>query len=208
MKRFALGLATGLGAALVAIAALAGAAGRFRSRGASSSSPADRAGLGWSWPACSSTKGRGSCCSRATWRARARARGARSARPRRGDDAALRRAAPRRRPRRRSTRCSTRWRTVDVLINNAGVIQVGPLEHMDHEDFENAMATHFWGPLHADPRGDAGHAAPPLRAHRQHLVDRRQDCRAAPRAVLGQQVRAHRPVRRACAPNSIRTASA
>src|SRR4030095_13141681 len=41
-----------------------------------------------------------------------------------------------------------KWRTVDVLINNAGVIQVGPLEHMDHEDFENAMATHFWGPLH------------------------------------------------------------
>ncbi len=39
------------------------------------------------------------------------------------------------------------WRTVDVLINNAGVIQVGPLEHMQHEDFENAMATHFWGPL-------------------------------------------------------------
>jgi NAD(P)-dependent dehydrogenase (short-subunit alcohol dehydrogenase family) len=37
---------------------------------------------------------------------------------------------------------------VDVLINNAGVIQVGPLEHMQHEDFENAMATHFWGPLH------------------------------------------------------------
>ena len=37
---------------------------------------------------------------------------------------------------------------IDVLINNAGVIQVGPLEHMRHEDFENAMATHFWGPLH------------------------------------------------------------
>ena len=41
-----------------------------------------------------------------------------------------------------------RWTNVDVLINNAGVIQVGPLEHMEHEDFENAMATHFWGPLH------------------------------------------------------------
>src|SRR5215203_2002605 len=41
-----------------------------------------------------------------------------------------------------------RWRSIDVLINNAGIIQVGPLEHMDHEDFENAMATHFWGPLH------------------------------------------------------------
>ncbi|MBA2260336.1 MAG: SDR family NAD(P)-dependent oxidoreductase, partial [Acidobacteria bacterium] len=28
------------------------------------------------------------------------------------------------------------------------VIQVGPLEHMTLEDFENAMATHFWGPLY------------------------------------------------------------
>jgi NAD(P)-dependent dehydrogenase (short-subunit alcohol dehydrogenase family) len=41
-----------------------------------------------------------------------------------------------------------RWSAIDVLINNAGVIQVGPLEHMGTEDFENAMATHFWGPLH------------------------------------------------------------
>jgi NAD(P)-dependent dehydrogenase (short-subunit alcohol dehydrogenase family) len=41
-----------------------------------------------------------------------------------------------------------RWTAVDVLINNAGVIQVGPLDHMSEEDFENAMATHFWGPLH------------------------------------------------------------
>jgi NAD(P)-dependent dehydrogenase (short-subunit alcohol dehydrogenase family) len=41
-----------------------------------------------------------------------------------------------------------RWSVIDVLINNAGVIQVGPLEHMTAEDFENAMATHFWGPLH------------------------------------------------------------
>jgi NAD(P)-dependent dehydrogenase (short-subunit alcohol dehydrogenase family) len=41
-----------------------------------------------------------------------------------------------------------RWTAIDVLINNAGVIQVGPLEHMTTGDFENAMATHFWGPLH------------------------------------------------------------
>ena len=41
-----------------------------------------------------------------------------------------------------------RWTAIDVLINNAGVIQVGPLEHMTAADFENAMATHFWGPLH------------------------------------------------------------
>jgi NAD(P)-dependent dehydrogenase (short-subunit alcohol dehydrogenase family) len=41
-----------------------------------------------------------------------------------------------------------RQRTIDVLVNNAGVIQVGPFEHMSEDDFENAMATHFWGPLH------------------------------------------------------------
>ena len=40
------------------------------------------------------------------------------------------------------------WPAVDVLINNSGVIQVGPLEHMERQDFETAMATHFWGPLH------------------------------------------------------------
>ena len=38
---------------------------------------------------------------------------------------------------------------LDVLINNAGVIQVGPLDHMSHGDFEEALAVHFWGPLHA-----------------------------------------------------------
>lgn len=37
---------------------------------------------------------------------------------------------------------------VDVLVNNAGVIQVGPLEEMTLEDFEHAMAVHFWGPLY------------------------------------------------------------
>jgi len=37
---------------------------------------------------------------------------------------------------------------VDVLINNAGIIQVGPLEHMKERDFQDAMAIHFWGPLH------------------------------------------------------------
>lgn len=37
---------------------------------------------------------------------------------------------------------------IDVLINNAGVIEVGPLEEMTLADFEEAMATHFWGPLY------------------------------------------------------------
>jgi short-subunit dehydrogenase len=38
---------------------------------------------------------------------------------------------------------------IDVLVNNAGVIQVGPIEVMTIEDYEEAMKTHFWGPLYA-----------------------------------------------------------
>jgi NAD(P)-dependent dehydrogenase (short-subunit alcohol dehydrogenase family) len=41
-----------------------------------------------------------------------------------------------------------RYGSVDVLVNNAGIIQVGPIEHMTLEDFERAMGVHFWGPLH------------------------------------------------------------
>jgi len=41
-----------------------------------------------------------------------------------------------------------RWGRIDVLINNAGTISVGPLETMTVEDYEQAMQTHFWGPLY------------------------------------------------------------
>ena len=40
-----------------------------------------------------------------------------------------------------------RFGKIDVLINNAGVIQVGPLEVMTFADFDQAMKSHFWGPL-------------------------------------------------------------
>jgi NAD(P)-dependent dehydrogenase (short-subunit alcohol dehydrogenase family) len=36
---------------------------------------------------------------------------------------------------------------IDILINNAGLIEVGPLEHMSREDFERAMQLHFWAPF-------------------------------------------------------------
>ncbi len=36
---------------------------------------------------------------------------------------------------------------VDVLINNAGIIEVGPLEHMQREDFERAIQLHLWAPF-------------------------------------------------------------
>jgi NAD(P)-dependent dehydrogenase (short-subunit alcohol dehydrogenase family) len=35
---------------------------------------------------------------------------------------------------------------IDILINNAGIIEVGPLNHMRREDFERAMRLHFWAP--------------------------------------------------------------
>jgi len=40
-----------------------------------------------------------------------------------------------------------RFGKIDVLVNNAGTIQVGPLEVMNREDFEKAMQAHFWAPL-------------------------------------------------------------
>lgn len=38
---------------------------------------------------------------------------------------------------------------IDVLINAAGILQCGPLEHMDREDFEAAMDVNLWGAFHA-----------------------------------------------------------
>jgi NAD(P)-dependent dehydrogenase (short-subunit alcohol dehydrogenase family) len=39
-----------------------------------------------------------------------------------------------------------RFGKIDILINNAGIIEVGPLKHMTREDFERAMQLHFWAP--------------------------------------------------------------
>jgi NAD(P)-dependent dehydrogenase (short-subunit alcohol dehydrogenase family) len=45
------------------------------------------------------------------------------------------------------TRVEERFGPVDVLINNAGIIEVGPAETMSVKDYEEAMATNFWGML-------------------------------------------------------------
>lgn len=37
---------------------------------------------------------------------------------------------------------------IDVLINNAGIISAGPIAEMTVQEFEEAMNTHFWGPVY------------------------------------------------------------
>lgn len=41
-----------------------------------------------------------------------------------------------------------RFGRVDVLVNNAGIIQVGPLASMEISDFERAMNVMYWGSLY------------------------------------------------------------
>ena len=37
---------------------------------------------------------------------------------------------------------------IDMLVNNAGVMEVGPMDHMTETDYADSLATHFWGPLY------------------------------------------------------------
>lgn len=50
---------------------------------------------------------------------------------------------------------------LDVLINNAGTIGVGPFETMTDADFDESLQTHFWGPYFM-----AQAALPSMRARR------------------------------------------
>ncbi|MBW4574357.1 MAG: SDR family NAD(P)-dependent oxidoreductase [Aphanothece sp. CMT-3BRIN-NPC111] len=46
------------------------------------------------------------------------------------------------------TKVRSHFGQIDVLINNAGIITVGPMEVMTLEDYETAMKMHFWAPLY------------------------------------------------------------
>jgi NAD(P)-dependent dehydrogenase (short-subunit alcohol dehydrogenase family) len=41
-----------------------------------------------------------------------------------------------------------RFGRLDVLINDAGIIETGPLDTMTYGDFHESMLVHFWGPLY------------------------------------------------------------
>ena len=40
-----------------------------------------------------------------------------------------------------------RFGRIDILINNAGIIEVGPMGHLTSVDFERALRLHFWAPF-------------------------------------------------------------
>ncbi len=54
---------------------------------------------------------------------------------------------------------------VELLVNNAGIMMVGPAETMGIEDFQRAMDTIFWGAVHA-----ADAVLPGMRARRRGVV--------------------------------------
>lgn len=43
---------------------------------------------------------------------------------------------------------SSQLGSIDVLVNNAGTISVGPMSVMSLEDYQESLDTHFWGPLY------------------------------------------------------------
>jgi short-subunit dehydrogenase len=38
------------------------------------------------------------------------------------------------------------FRKIDILINNAGTVEVGPIQHFQIKDFDREMRLHFWAP--------------------------------------------------------------
>jgi short-subunit dehydrogenase len=55
--------------------------------------------------------------------------------------------------------------SIDVLVNNAGIIQVGPHEAMRLEDYRHAMDVMFWGTVHATEA-----VLPQMRARRRGTI--------------------------------------
>lgn len=45
-------------------------------------------------------------------------------------------------------RILARFGRIDMVVNNAGVVQVGPLQTMTLEDFRTTMETDYWGAVH------------------------------------------------------------
>ena len=77
-------------------------------------------------------------------------------------------------------------RRVDVLINNAGTIQVGPVENMDFKDFRKRHGRAFLGSALSHAGNYSAHEGSRWRPHCKYRFDRRQSGRAPFIAVCGE----------------------
>ena len=172
-EKFLLGLVTGSGAALAGTRVVARTARILRGARRRHHRRLARAGAGDGAPA-GRRRARACACWRATRRS-SRAR-AKSSPARAGEVADIRCDIRRARRRPRRGRHGPRaLAAIDVLINNAGVIQVGPLEHMTTRGLRERDGDPFLGAAAPDVRDRAVDAPPRVRPNRQHRVDRRPD---------------------------------
>ena len=77
---------------------------------------------------------------------------------------------------------------IDVLVNNAGIMLVAPLDAMVKGDFEEAMQIHFWAPYHVTMAALPYLPTKWRKPNREHLVDRRPGCGSSYGAILRKQV--------------------
>ncbi|MBC7927015.1 MAG: SDR family NAD(P)-dependent oxidoreductase [Bryobacteraceae bacterium] len=63
------------------------------------------------------------------------------------------------------TRVLDHYGCIDVLVNNAGIIGVGPIEHITMEDYRFAMESNFWSAVNL-----AFHAVPHMQARRSGRI--------------------------------------
>ena len=94
-----------------------------------------------------------------------------------------------------------RYGRIDVLVNNAGIIEVGPIEAQPVEAFERAMQVNFMAAMYVTWAAlPHMRSQPPLVGSRRaaivNIVHWRQDCRPAHAAVFCCKVRAGRIFRR------------
>ena len=80
-------------------------------------------------------------------------------------------------------RVMERFGQIDVLVNNAGIISVGPIESQTIEDFQQAMDVMFWGQVYTTLAVFARDEEAAGGMDSERLFDRRQDQHPSPRAV-------------------------
>ena len=81
------------------------------------------------------------------------------------------------------------WGGLDVLVNNAGALAVGPLAHTTDAELERMMVTNVIAPVASEPRDAA--FAPPRHAlaHRQCRLDVRRHRLSAVCDLFGVEIR-------------------